>query len=81
MKNGKTVDWEARIKKLEDEVEKILLRLKEGPNRDWRQIVGSHENDPLFEEMCRLGQEIRQGKRKLIVRKVRRGKDKAKTTP
>ena len=55
---------EARIEALELEVKELSRRMiaKPGP-RDWQKTIGASENDPGFDEMIRLGREIREKER------------------
>jgi hypothetical protein len=58
--NGISV--EKRLTLLEEEVRKIRERLDSPPNGGqpwWKTIIGTHENDPVFDEIVRLGKEIR----------------------
>lgn len=77
MKNGKPIDLESRLKGLEADVAEIkaLLQAQQEPKEPWwKAVVGTFEGDPVFEEISRLGQEIREKER----RKARRGQAKPK---
>jgi hypothetical protein len=59
--NGVSV--EQRLARLEDEVRKIKEQLgttSEDGEPWWKSIIGTHENDPDFAEIVRLGREIRE---------------------
>ena len=77
MKNGKPIALESRLKRLEADVAEIkaLLQVREEPKEPWwKAVVGTFEGDPVFEEISRLGREIREKER----RKARRGQAKPK---
>lgn len=65
MKNGKKIDWEARLERLEADVKEIKAMLAvQQPKQGWKAIVGAFADDPVFEEITRLGAEIREKERK-----------------
>jgi hypothetical protein len=78
MKNGKLSDWEVRLARLEADVRemKALLQAQQPDSTKpwWESVVGTFANDPVFEEIDRLGREIREKER----RKARRARPKAK---
>ena len=77
LKNGKLNDWEARLERLEADVNEIKTILQAQPPKEpwWKAIVGSFEGDPVFAEIDRLGREIREKER----RKARKVRSKRKT--
>ena len=76
MKNGKPIDWEARLERLEADVKEIkaLLQAQQPQPQGWKAVVGAFADDPVFEEILRLGNEVREKER----RKVRRQRKKSK---
>ena len=75
MKNGKLVNWKARLKRLEADVKEIKAMLQaQQPKQGWKAIVGAFADDPVFDEITRLGAEIREKERE----KARRQREKAK---
>ena len=76
MKNGKAINWEARLERLEADMKEIKAMLQaQQPKQGWKAIVGAFADDPVYEEILRLGNEVREKER----RKVRRQHEKAKT--
>jgi hypothetical protein len=79
MASSNGLSLEQRLARLENEVQEIKQRLENAPQGEqpwWKSIVGTHENDPDFAEIVRLGSEIR--KKDLVpVWKKRRTKRKA----
>jgi hypothetical protein len=58
---------EVRVKQLEDEVRELKSRLDAVSNVPWyRQILGTFADDPVFDEVVRLGREIREAERKPV---------------
>jgi hypothetical protein len=76
MKNGKQIEWEARLERLEADVKEIksMLQAQQPKEPWWKAVVGTFEGDPVFEEISRLGAEIREKERQ----KARRRGTKAK---
>lgn len=67
MKNGKPLDVEARLERLEAEVKemKSLLDAKQEPNRQWwKEMIGVFANDPVAEEVRRIVEENREKERR-----------------
>ncbi len=57
---------EVRVKQLEEEVRDLKTRLETVPQAPWyRQILGTFADDAAFDEIVRLGQELRAAERKL----------------
>ncbi|QDV35089.1 hypothetical protein [Tautonia plasticadhaerens] len=58
-------DLEARLTKLEAEVHylKTAVDRESTPVKDWRAIVGTFADDPMFEEAIQLGREYRESLR------------------
>ena len=79
MKNGKSINWDARLERLETDVKEIkamLLKLQEPKEpQGWKAIVGTFANDPVFDEISRLGAEIREKERE----KARRARTRQKS--
>jgi hypothetical protein len=78
MKNGKPTDWEARLARLEADVKEIkeLLQTREQP-QGWKAVVGAFADDPVFDEILRLGNEVREKERRKARRQRKKGKVKA----
>jgi hypothetical protein len=56
---------EIRVKQLEEEVQDLKARLEAVPQTPWyRQILGTFADNPTFDEIVRLGQELRAAERK-----------------
>jgi hypothetical protein len=72
MKNGKPNELEARLARLETDVKDIKAMLEAQRPLGWKAIVGTFADDPVFEEILRLGNEVREKER----RKSRRGQKK-----
>ena len=78
MKNGKPIDLEARLKRLEADVAEIkaLLQAQQGSKEPWwKAVVGTFADDPVFEEIRKLTVEISEKERK----KARRAPTKQKS--
>ena len=59
-----SAELEQRVTTLENELSEVLQMLgKRRPQKDWRKTVGMSKEDPGFEEMIRLGKEIREQER------------------
>jgi hypothetical protein len=74
---------ESRLADVEEELRRIKQLLAvQGGTPWWKQMVGSHENDPVFAEIVRLGRAIRQGRRRggknrpASSKRVRKGADR-----
>lgn len=54
-------DLETRVAKLETEFKTLRQRIDEQPSpmKDWRAIIGTFADDPIFEEAMKLGREYR----------------------
>ena len=77
MKNGKQIDWDTRLARLEADVQEIkaLLQAQQQPNEPWwKSIVGTQANDPIAAEVNRQIAETREKER----RKARRARAKKK---
>jgi hypothetical protein len=58
------VRLEARVKQLESEVRDLKTRLTAVSESPWyRQILGTFANDPVFDEIVRLGCDLRAAER------------------
>ena len=71
MKNGKPVDLEMRLERLEADVKEIKTLLQARPATGqawWKPFVGMFENDPAAEEVDKIMRENREKER----RKARR---------
>jgi hypothetical protein len=56
---------EVRVKQLEEEVRDLKTRLETAPNIPWyRQILGTFADDAAFDEIVRLGRQLRAAERK-----------------
>ena len=78
MKNGKQIDWEGRLERLEADVKEIkaLLQAQQEP-RGWKAVVGAFADDPVFDEILRLGNEEREKGRRKARRQPRKSKAKS----
>lgn len=77
MKNGKPISFKARLERLEGDVKEIkaMLQAQQVPKQPWwEEMIGVFADDPVFDEIDRLGREIREKERK----KARRAPSKAK---
>jgi hypothetical protein len=77
MKNGKPIDLQTRLERLEADVKEIkaMLQAQQEPKKPWwENMVGVFANDPVYEEIIKLGLEVREKDR----RKARRARAKAK---
>jgi hypothetical protein len=55
---------ESRVKQLEADVRGLKARLQTVPESPWyRQILGTFADDPVFDEIVRLGGELRAAER------------------
>jgi hypothetical protein len=52
-------ELEQRLAVLEKEFHALKQRLPKSPTRDWRDTFGAFADDPGFDEILRLGREIR----------------------
>ena len=71
MHNGKPIDWETRLSKLEADVQAIKAMLQAGQQAKqpwWKAVVGSFADNPAFEEASRLGREMREKEREKLQR-------------
>ena len=62
MASNNGISVEKRLLQLEEEVRHLreaFEKASEPQKTGWRSIVGTHENDPDFDEVVRLGKEIR----------------------
>lgn len=75
MKNGKPIDWETRLTRLEDDVRQIKSMLQNGPpKRGWQAMVGSLSGDPVYDEIRKVTMELIEKDR----RRARRAAAKAR---
>ena len=59
-----STELEQRVTTLENELSEVKQMLGKGrPQKDWRKTVGMSKEDPGFDEMIRLGKEIREQER------------------
>ena len=70
MRNGKLNGLDERLQRLENEVRHLraLLETHVQP-KGWHAFVGTHEGDPVFDEIVRLGRKYRESLRPRRVRK------------
>jgi hypothetical protein len=78
MKNGKPINWEARLECLEADVKEIKTLLEAQKPQGWKSVVGAFANGPVFEEITRLGAEIREKEREKARRPRKKKKSRAK---
>ena len=77
MKNGKPIDWAARLQRLEADVLEIkdLLKGRQQSKAPWwESVVGIYANDPAAEEVRRIVEANREKER----RKARRARPRKK---
>lgn len=77
MKNGKPINLDERLTRLEADVREIkaMLAAQQKPKEpSWKDFVGMYENDPAFEEVDRIVRENQEKQR----RQARRRRPKAK---
>jgi hypothetical protein len=77
MKNGKPIDWEARLERLEADVKEIkaMLQAQQEPKEPWwKSSVGMFANDPVADEVRKMTDEIRAKERRGARRKPARKK-------
>ena len=59
---------ESRLTDIEEELRRIKQVLAAQVSTNdvpwWKQIIGSHENDPVFKEIVELGRKIREGSKR-----------------
>jgi hypothetical protein len=72
MKNGKPIDWEARLARLESDMQELKRRLDAQQPQGWKAVVGTFANDPVFEEILRLGNAVREKERQQARRKSKK---------
>lgn len=77
MKNGKPIDLESRLKRLEADVAEIKALLQAQQPQGWRAVLGAFADDPVFDEILRLGNEVREKERRIARRQRAKGKVKA----
>lgn len=78
MNNGKPIDWETRLSRLEADVQEIKALLQAQQPKWWKGVVGSFADNDAFEEATRLGREIREKEREKAREKARRSRPKKK---
>ena len=52
-------ELESRVAALEKAVAQLQQRAKDPENNPWRKIIGHFKNDPIYDEIVRLGREYR----------------------
>ena len=63
--SAKLKEFESRVTSLECEVRELRTELSEPAKVPWyRQIVGAFKDDPVFDEIARLGAEYRESDRR-----------------
>jgi hypothetical protein len=80
MKNGKPIEFEARLERLEADVKEIkaLLQAQQEPKEPWwKSVVGSFANDPVAQEIIELGLQVREKDRETARRRFVKKKSKA----
>jgi hypothetical protein len=69
---AKLKDLESRLASLEREVRELRTKLGEQSSVPWyRQIVGAFKDDPVFDEIVRLGAAYREADRRKTRRRAR----------
>lgn len=69
---AKLKELESRVTSLEREVCELRTKLGEQTNVPWyRQILGAFKDDPVFDEIVRLGAEYREADRRRARRRAR----------
>jgi len=69
MKNGKPIDWESRLQRLEADVKDIKALLQAQQQQGWKAVVGAFANDPVFDEIRKITDELREKERRRARRK------------
>jgi hypothetical protein len=80
MKNGKPIDLETRLERLEADVKaiKALLEAQQKPEEPWwKSVVGSFANDPVGQEIIELGLQVREKDREKARRRFAKKKSRA----
>ena len=77
MKNGKPLDLDARLERLEADVKEIkaLLQGRQEP-QGWKAVVGTFADDPVAQEIIKLGLEVREKDREKARRRFAKKKSK-----
>lgn len=69
---AKLKELETRVKTLEREVRELRTKLGEQTKVPWyREILGAFKDDPVFDEIVRLGAEYREADRRRARRRAR----------
>ena len=79
MKNGKAIDWQARLERLEADVREIKSLLQaqlQSKEPWWKSVVGSFANDPIAAEVRKLTDERREKERQRARRRGAKAKKK-----
>jgi hypothetical protein len=82
MASNNGISVEKRLSQLEEEVRHLreaIEKASDPQKTGWRSIVGTHENDPDFDEVVRLGKEIRDKDLVMVWRKRKVAKTKRKS--
>ena len=61
---NKVSQIEQRLKRLETELAELKSQVRRQQVPWWKQIAGTFKNDPVYDEICRLGAAIRRADRK-----------------
>ncbi len=83
MASNNGISLEKRLSQLEEEVRHLreaFERASDPQKTGWRTIVGTHENDPDFAEVVRLGKEIRDKDLVMVWRKRKGTETKRKSS-
>ena len=60
----KVTRLEERLARLERELKALKTEVRQQQMPWWKQIAGTFKNDPVYDEICRLGAAIRRADRK-----------------
>lgn len=61
---SKVGDIEQRLNRLETELAELKSEVRRQQAPWWKQIAGTFKDDPVYDEICRLGAAIRRADRK-----------------
>jgi len=80
MKNGKAISLKERLERLEADVQEIktLLHAQQPKEPWWKSVVGTFPDDPVFNEIIRLGLEVREKDREKARRRFAKEDARAK---
>lgn len=79
MKNGKAINWEARLTHLEEDVRQIKAMLERGSTKPgWQAMVGVFADDPVYADIRRVTMDLIEKERERDKRRMSRRTSKVK---